>query len=249
MTDNPNSDPAQLEQIIGYTFNRKDLLLNALTHRSYANEALPQKIEDNERLEFLGDAVLGMLISHYLVDKHPRYSEGKLSKVKSFLVSKSTLAKIGHNLNLGEYLRLGKGEQSGLGQTKGSLLANALEAIIGAVYLDGGIERAKEFVLGQFAGMAYETAGRDEIENYKGILQELAQTELGKTPAYKLVRVTGPEHRRIFEIELKLNDQYRVSAQGYSKKQAEQEAARKLFEQVQQNRSSPTDPAGSEQAP
>ncbi len=213
-------------------FNDTALLVSALTHRSYANEMQSPEITDNERLEFLGDAILGMVISHYLVWKYPLYSEGKLSKLKSYLVSRSALAGLARNLNLGEYLRLGKGEMTASGHTKDSLLANTFEAVIGAIYLDGGVENVKGFILQQIAGLSDEIARREGVENYKGALQELVQTELGQTPIYQLLEVTGPQHRRIFRVQLKLSDEYCVTAQGYSKKQAEQEAARLLFQRL-----------------
>jgi len=241
MSDNSDANLIQLQERINYSFNNVELLINALTHRSYANEAQPLKVEDNERLEFLGDAILGMFISHYLMDKYPHYCEGKLSKLKSYLVSKSALANLARNLNLGEYLRLGRGEHFTCGQAKDSLLANTFEALIGAIYLDGGVEAAGNFILAQFTTiLGCEVTDLYEVENYKGALQEFAQMKLGQTPVYKLVRVTGPEHRRIFEIQLKVNDEYCIAAQGHSKKQAEQEAARKLFQLLKLNYSPPS---------
>lgn len=215
----------ELESEIGHPFGRRELLDRAMTHSSCANE---QGLEaDNEQLEFLGDSVLGFVISDRLVRHFPEFNEGKLSKLKSFLVSAKNLYQVAEHLNLGKYLRLGRGEEKTGGRVKQALLVDALEALIAALYLDGGLQTAERFV-DQFVFTRVQEIDLQTLEmtDPKSALQEKLQA-LKRTPAeYSIVRETGPDHCKVFTVEIRVGEDFRGVAEGMSKKVAEQEAAR-----------------------
>jgi ribonuclease III len=226
-------DLSALEQRIGYSFREPAILDRALTHRSRANEDATGSTIDNESLEFLGDAVLGFVMADLLFRDFPQFDEGQKSKIKATLVSTATLAQLSRRLGLGEFLALGRGEEKTGGRKKQALLADSYEAVIAAIYLDGGIEAARAFVSGQFAEdledvRSPEFWGRD----YKSALQELVQSRELSLPDYSVAAESGPDHRKIFQVEVKVRGDVLGSARGPSKKAAEQEAARKAIEKL-----------------
>jgi ribonuclease-3 len=219
----------RLEQELGHRFQDPPLLARALTHSSHTHETLgAQSGCDNEQLEFLGDAVLGFLVSARLVAAYPQYPEGRLSKWKAHLVSAAHLVQAARALRLGEYLQLGRGEELSGGRTKRALLANAVEAVIAALYLDGGIEAAERFVEKFIIGDALDrTEPRDELfEDYKSALQEWLQAAKLPQPRYFVVQERGPQHHKTFTVEVRIGADYSVQAEGPAKKAAAQEAAR-----------------------
>ena len=212
-----------LEKKLGYTFRCKEQLQAALYHSSYANEHRCCGVSSNERLEFLGDAVLGLVTADYLYHKHPDLPEGDLTRMRAALVCEESLYEVAQRLGLGSELRLGKGEEAGGGRERPSIIADAVEAVLAAVYLDGGIGSARKliqkFILDR---EAEKSASRD----YKTALQELVQRESGQVLAYQLVGEEGPDHDKRFFVEVDLNGTPVGSGQGRSKKEAEQMAAK-----------------------
>jgi ribonuclease-3 len=223
----------ELERKLGYTFLNRQLLTNALTHRSRVSE-LGESAErtDNERLEFLGDAVLGFVVSEELVQQNPTGREGLLSRLKSHLVSSTHLHSCALEIGLGEYVLLGKGEELSGGRERKSLLADAMEALIAALYLDGGMEPARAFIHHQILKEALQNPEQvDEITqlNHKSLLQETAQTRGLPSPRYVTVGSSGPEHAKQFMVEARIGDQLAAKATGSSKKIASQSAAKLLL--------------------
>ncbi|MGE5357551.1 MAG: ribonuclease III [Bacteroidales bacterium] len=226
-------DFAALEDRLGYRFRQPQILERALTHRSLANEDATGAIMDNESLEFLGDAVLGFSIADTLFRRFPEYDEGQKSKLKSLLVSTPTLARLARQLELGEFLMLGRGEEKTGGRRKQALLADGYEAVIAAVYVDGGIEAARAFIARQFATLIDEVreptfGGRD----HKSALQEYLQGHEQPLPEYLVASESGPDHRKLFQVEVRVRDEVIAQASGRSKKEAEQEAARAALEKL-----------------
>lgn len=212
-----------LEERLGYSFQNRTLLENALTHSSYANEHRDAGMPSNERLEFLGDSVLGMVVADHLYREHPQMPEGELTRTRAALVCEGSLVEVARTLDLGRYLRLGKGEDAGGGRERPSILADATEAMIAAIYLDGGIAPARRLIrrliLDREAQMAVD-------RDYKTALQELVQRRKGSAIAYKLVQETGPDHCRVFVMEVSVGDAVAGRGEGRTKKAAEQAAAK-----------------------
>jgi ribonuclease-3 len=238
-----------LESALGHEFHDPALLEQALTHSSHAHEwearaSSPSGGRDNEQLEFLGDAVLGFVVSQELFERFPQFQEGQLSKVRAHLVSAKHLVQVATELQLGRYLRLGRGEEKSGGRAKQALLVNALEAVLAALYLDAGMEKAREFVLGRVVHPELERLGEGGIAgfpvtDYKSALQEFLQAAGRPQPAYSVVEEHGPEHRKTFTIELRVHDggghgsPLLVSrAEGSTKKKAEQRAAKEALENL-----------------
>ena len=218
-----------LQKRLSYNFINVDLLREAITHKSYVNENPDLNAKDNERLEFLGDAVLDLAISSYLVENFPHYQEGELSKFKSMMVSEPSLSKIASDLDIGEYLLLGRGEEHTGGRKKESLLANALEAIIAAIYLDGGLQAADGFVRMVFVAQI-QTITREGISlDYKTDLQEYCQGHDLELPSYRVSKEIGPDHKKTFEVELLINGEVLGLGIGKNKKEAEQRAAKEAL--------------------
>lgn len=211
-----------LETKLGYTFRDRTLLENALTHSSYSNEN-HTPCGSNERLEFLGDAILGMVTADFLYREHPDLPEGDLTRTRAALVCEDSLVEVARELGLGEYLRLGKGESSGGGRERPSIQADAVEAVLAAIYLDGGIGSARKFI--QKFILTREIAGLVKPRDHKTALQELVQRESGQVLQYRLVGEEGPDHNKRFFVEVALNGQSIGSGSGRSKKEAEQAAA------------------------
>jgi ribonuclease-3 len=222
-----------LELVIGYRFRDRGLLEHAMTHKSRAAEDASGGVADNESLEFLGDAVLGLVVAAALFHQYPDYDEGQKSKIKAALVSTVTLARMADRLSLGEHLLLGRGEEKTGGRRKQALLADGYEALIAAIYLDGGIEHARAFVAREFAALLAEAhAAGAAGQDYKSALQELVQSRNAPLPEYRLVGTVGPDHRKLFQVEVVVRGEPLAEATGASKKEAEQEAARLALEHL-----------------
>ncbi|RKI68784.1 ribonuclease III [bacterium 1xD42-67] len=220
-----------LEEKLGYTFQDPALLENALTHSSRANESRG-KLASNERLEFLGDSILGMAVADHLYRNHPDLPEGELTRTRAALVCEESLVEVAQELGLGGYLRLGKGESSGGGRERPSIQADAVEAVLAAIYLDGGIGSARRFV--QRFILSREVASLTKPRDHKTALQELVQRESGQVLQYRLVGEEGPDHDKRFFVEVLLNGTAIGSGSGRSKKEAEQMAAAAAIETLDQ---------------
>ncbi len=214
-----------LENNLEYLFEDRSLLSNALCHRSYLNENQSSCETDNERLEFLGDAVIGLCVGQMLMDGDPSKPEGELSKLRSNLVSEPGLARMARAIDLGRHIKLGKGEFMSGGSDKNSILSDAFEAVVAAVYLDGGFDKAREILRRLFGGAVKRILVSSRTVDYKSCIQEYAQEHYGTTPDYCVVREMGPDHDKTFEISLTL-DMLTARGMGKTKKAAEQDAAR-----------------------
>lgn len=216
----------------------------ALTHKSYCNEHRDEDCQDNERLEFLGDAVVDLAISHRLMERFPAASEGELSKLRALIVNEEALAKIARKIGLGDLLLLGRGEELTGGREKSSVLADALEAVLGAIYKSGGMDRAMELVDRFFSdildGVAVGRAGQD----YKTRLQEDVQNRLRVSPRYRVVSESGPDHEKIFEVEVTIGAEIFARSTGRSKKEAEQAAAQKTLAMFHEGPATEEKPVG-----
>lgn len=224
---------ALLEGCTRVKFARPELALVALTHKSYCNEHKDEPQDDNERLEFLGDAAVDLAVGHRLMERFPSADEGELSKLRALIVNEEGLARVGRSLGLGEQLLLGRGEELTGGREKASLLANCIEAVIGAIYLGNGqtavLAFVDEFFAQAFEGVAEGRQGRDHKSN----LQEAAQSRLKANPRYRVVAESGPEHEKVFEVEVSINGELFGRSTGRSKKEAEQAAAEKALDLLQ----------------
>jgi ribonuclease-3 len=223
-----------LQQAIGYRFRDRGLLEHAMTHTSRANEDVSGGVHDNESMEFLGDAVIGFVIADVLFREFPEFDEGQKSKTKASLVSTATLARQAERLTLGEHLLLGRGEEKTGGRRKQALLADGYEALIAAIYLDGGIEHARAFITREFGGLLAEVRqhGVAGPQDYKSALQELLQGRELPLPEYRLVGTLGPDHRKLFQVEVVVNGESLAESTGPSKKEAEQDAARAALDKL-----------------
>ncbi len=219
-----NRNLKALENELGYTFQNPALLDRALTHSSYANER--EALGDNERLEFLGDSVLGFITAEYLFSEHKGVPEGELTRLRAYAVCEKSLDVYAREIGLGDYLLLGKGEERTGGRERASVLSDAFEAVIAAIYLDGGMEPAKKFVL-RFVHPYVEA--KPVFKDYKTMLQEVTQKNPGETLEYVLVSESGPDHDKHFEVEVHLNSNVIGRGSGPSKKKAEQDAAREAL--------------------
>lgn len=221
-----------LENKLDYKFKNKTLLKEALTHPSFQKRGLKDKTTNNQRLEFLGDSILDLIVTEKLFRKLVSFSEGRLTKIKSVLVSKDTLAKWANHLFLGKYIILGKGEDLTGGRKKSSILADSFEALLGAIYLDSGLKKAKK-IISPFIKTEIELIIRGKHEeDYKTLLQENSQKEMKCLPKYCLIKEKGPDHRKIFCIEVRLKKITYGTGTGESKKEAEQDAARDALKKL-----------------
>ncbi len=215
-------DIANFEQVIGYTFNNKDLLIQAFTHSSFVNEMKINKKQDYERLEFLGDAILEMISSEYLFKRYPEKKEGEMSKIRASLVCEPALAYGSEQINLRQYIQLGKGEEATGGRNKESIIADIMEAVIGALFLDGGLDESKRFIY------SYVLNNADSMQMFsdsKSILQEFVQGENLGQIRYEICGESGPEHDKIFDVRVFVGDKNYGEGTGKTKKAAEQKAA------------------------
>lgn len=223
----------ELSERLSYTFNDITLLDLSLTHSSYANENPDLAQENNERLEFLGDAVLQLCISDILVKKFPDYAEGQLSKVRAAMVNEHPLAGLAREYRIGDYLLLGRGEDHSGGREKDSLLGDAVEAILGAIYLDGGYEETLLFIGATFQSLVNEWLESPIYLDYKSLLQEASQGRFKLMPQYRIASASGPDHDKTFEIEATIGDIISTTGIGKNKKEAEQKAARKALQKLE----------------
>ena len=217
-----------LETAIGYKFKNIQLLQNALTHSSYANEQWHDSLKSNERLEFLGDSILGMLVAEHLYKTQPDRPEGVLTRMRADMVCEQTLAKVAAKIELGRHLMLGNGEEQGGGRNRNSILADAVESVIAACFLDGGMEAAQQFI-DRFI-LVEVPVRRMHNADYKTALQELVQQKKNQVLSYALIGESGPDHDKKFDVEVKLNGTVVGTGSGSSKKRAEQDAARNAME-------------------
>ncbi len=217
-----------LEQNLGYSFKNKNLLVNALCHSSYANE-VRNGTTSNERLEFLGDSVLSVVVADYLYNNFKDLPEGELTKLRASLVCEKSLCTFSRELGLGEFLKLGKGEEKGGGRERDSILADAFEAVLAAMYLDGGMEIASKHVL-RFILPELSHTDDEVFKDYKTALQEIIQRNPEETVSYILTAESGPDHNKMFEVEVHLNSNVIGKGKGKSKKAAEQSAAKQALE-------------------
>lgn len=220
-----------MDEINGYHFRDPSLLKTALTHTSYANENRELRLRHNQRLEFLGDSVLSILVSDYIYKNYPWLPEGQLTKIRATVVCEKTLASCAGPMGVGDMLYLGKGEALTGGRRRSSVLADAFEAILGAVYLDGGMEAAKNYLLPILVPRIKEAAKQIGTQDHKTTLQELVQKTPGKKIEYHIVDERGPDHNRIYEVEVTINKEVMGHGVGHSKKEAEQMAAKQAIEQ------------------
>ncbi len=220
-----------LESKLKYNFKDKQLLIKALSHSSFANELKSKniKVEYNERLEFFGDSVLSLTVSEYLYTSYPDLTEGELSKVRAGTVCEKALAKFAREIDLGKYLFLGHGEEITHGRERASILADAFEAILAAMFIDGGIEPVKSFLLPFATEEIRQIIARGNTKDYKSMLQQFVQQEQGDVLEYKLVKESGPAHERIFETEASLNNNVIGKGSGKSKRESEQNAAKEAL--------------------
>ncbi|MBI4464664.1 MAG: ribonuclease III [Acidobacteria bacterium] len=230
----PCENWAELEQTIGYCFTDEGPLVRALTHRSYVRESPAGESESNEQMEFLGDSILGFLVSEVLVRQFPQATEGQLSKLKAQLVSSRHLCPVARQMALGQYLRLGKGEEQSGGRTKRALLVDALEALLAAIYLDGGMEPARVFV----QRWVFQAADWQALQaaDYKSELQELLQEWHAPPARYVVIQERGPEHQKIFTVQIRVGSQTLAQGEGESKKAAQQEAAQMALARLREQK-------------
>ena len=219
-----------LETAIGYRFKNISLLQNALTHSSYANEHWHNSLKSNERLEFLGDSILGMVVAEYLYKSFPDRPEGELTRMRADMVCEKTLAAVAMRIELGQHLLLGNGEEQGGGRSRDSILADAVESVIAASFLDGGMAAARQFI-DKFI-LVEVPVKKLHNADYKTALQELVQQKKNQTLSYALVGESGPDHDKRFEVEVSLNGRVIGTGSGSSKKRAEQMAAMKALESL-----------------
>jgi ribonuclease III len=219
------ASPREISQQLGIKFNNILLLIRALTHRSYLNEN-PDALEDNERLEFLGDAVLDFLVGAWLYNRFPEMPEGYLTRLRSAIVRTDQLAKFAQELELGEFMRLGRGENEGGGREKPGLLCATFEALIGALYLDQGIDVVQKYIAPMLEEAAKQILSAQKDKDPKSLLQEWAQSQGFGTPLYRLVSAHGPDHAKVFEVEVLINNEKYGQGIGHSKQVATKAAAR-----------------------
>ncbi|QCT93720.1 ribonuclease III [Caminibacter mediatlanticus TB-2] len=216
----------ELQKSLGYQFKDEKLITEALTHRSYSKEF------NNERLEYLGDAVLDLIVGEYLYNLFPKAEEGILSKLRAALVNEESFDKLAKRLNLGKYLFLSPAEENNKGREKPSILSSAFEALIGALYLESGFDKAKEIALKLLKEEYPKITPEELLKDYKTTLQEITQAHFGVVPEYRLLSATGPDHKKEFEIGVFINDREYARAKGRSKKAAQQEGARLTIEKL-----------------
>jgi len=220
---------SRLNKTVGYSFKQPELLLQAFTHSSYVNEHIDSSLQDNERLEFLGDAVLDLVISHLLMERFQNAEEGDLSKYRAMIVDEAGLYQVALVLQLGDFLLLGKGEEQSQGREKPSILANTVEALLGAIYLEAGYDETMKIISRLFSFLIERVGTKEMIHDFKSLLQEYTQQIFKTLPKYRLVEESGPAHDRTFNVVLTLDGKVLSEQQGKSKKEAEQKAAREAF--------------------
>lgn len=224
-------DLAGFEKLIGIEFKNKEILRQAFTHRSYLNENKGLKAKHNERLEFLGDAVLELVITDYLYKEYPTKNEGDMTSIRSALVNAQTCALVAQNLEVNDYLLLSRGEAKDVGRARSYILANTLEAIIGAIYIDQGYDKASDFIIKNIAPMTEEIVKQELWVDAKSKFQERAQDVVGVTPSYKTIKEEGPDHDKTFTVGVFIQNEMIAEGTGDSKQDAEQSAARNALKE------------------
>ena len=224
----------ELEKKLNYTFRNPELLHEALSHSSYANEHRSAGRRSNERLEFLGDSVLGFVTAEFLFVQHPDLPEGDLTRIRAALVCEQSLYEVARKLDLGAYLKLGRGEEAGGGRQRTSILADATEAVFAAVYLDGGIGAASDLIHRVLLDAEKEEAVEERRRDYKTALQELIQRQADQVLSYRMIGEEGPDHDKTFRAQVLLNDQPVGTGSGHSKKEAEQSAAKDALSRLEE---------------
>lgn len=223
---------SKLEKLIKYEFKNKDFLKEALTHRSYLNENPSWKFQHNERLEFLGDAVLELIVTEILFDKYPKYDEGQLTTFRAALVNYQMLASVSKEFSLEKFLLLSHGEAKDMGRARDVILANAFESLVGAIYLDGNYKQVKEFIERFVMPHLEEVIEKGLYRDAKSLLQEKTQADLKLTPAYKVLEEVGPDHKKLFTVGVYFGDKLITTGKGLSKQDAEVEAAKKALQNL-----------------
>ena len=223
---------SELEKRLSYSFRDITFLETALTHRSYVNENPQLAMADNERYEFLGDSVLGLCVSDLLIKKYADFAEGTLSKIRAAIVNEKPLAELASRLEIGSCLLLGKGEEISGGRSKDSLLANAFEAVIAAIYLDSGFTRTKSILKKLMGSLLNDDSLHSQYFDYKTALQEFCQKAYKTAPVYRIVDSCGPDHAKIFDVEVTIADKVIQYGSGKSKKEAEKQAAQKAWQEL-----------------
>lgn len=218
-------DPALLEQALGFTFSDRGLLIQALVHRSYHHEHPDETVLSNERLEFLGDAVLGMVIAQHLYHRYPEMSEGAMTSVRAAVVKTPTLARLGADLCLGDYMLMSKGEEAGGGRRRPAVLACAYEALLGAMLIDRGLDDTRRFIIARFEPIVATVVRDRQFKDDKTLLQEAVQGLLGITPRYTVVDTSGPDHEPLFTVQVNVENTVLGRGVGHNKREAEQLAA------------------------
>jgi len=223
---------SELQEVIGFPFDDHSLLREALVHRSYLNENPSFPSADNQRLEFLGDALLDFVAGDYLYRRYPKMREGELTSLRATLVKEESLARFAQALDLGRYLYLGRGEEESGGRERPSLLADAFEALVGALYLDGGLKPAESFILRFLEPETERIVAQGELRDYKSLFQEEAQRRFQSTPLYRTIDERGPDHNKVFTVEVLIEEKVCGRGEGTTKQAAEQEAARQALEKI-----------------
>ena len=224
----------ELERKLNYAFRNPALLQEALNHSSYANEHRAAHLHSNERLEFLGDSVLGFVTAEFLFQRHPEAPEGDLTRIRAALVCEQSLYEVAQRLDLGQYLKMGRGEEGGGGRERTSILADAVEAVFAAVYLDGGMDAARALIHRCLLDAQRESVVEERRRDYKTALQELVQRQADQVLTYHMIGEAGPDHDKTFQAEVQLNGSAIGAGSGHSKKEAEQSAARDALEKMGQ---------------
>ncbi|MGM0369143.1 MAG: ribonuclease III [Bacillota bacterium] len=222
----------EIQSELGIEFNDLELLTRALTHKSYSNERRQESLKDNERLEFLGDAVLDLVVNQYLFMEYPAHPEGELAQIRSVVVSAPTLAEKSREIDLGNYLLLGKGEEATGGRKRNSILADGFEALIGSIYLDQGLEVARKFILDLLITNINNVEQGNHIQDYKTLLQELVQKSSDQRPYYEVIKEEGPDHNKSFTVKVTFKDEILGVGRGSSKKRAQQSSAKEAIEKL-----------------
>lgn len=221
-----------LEKQVGFKFKDLSFLSQALTHSSYVYESNKKAEASNERLEFLGDVILSLIVSEYIYNQYPEYTEGSLAKMRATVVARVVLAKRGKLIDLGKYLLLGKGEEATGGRERESILADTFEALIGAMYLDQGLTKVRKFVLGQLKEEIGLVEKNRHVRDSKTLLQEFTQNEFKALPKYEIIKMRGPDHKQVFEMKVLIKRDVYGIGEGKSKKEAEQNAAREALKNL-----------------
>ena len=222
----------KIQKEIDVSFDDLNLLQRSLTHKSHANEKRDLDIKNNERLEFLGDSVLDLVVSEYMFFKYPEHPEGELAKIRSVVVSAPVLAQKANEINLGDYLLLGKGEEMTGGRRRDSILADAFEALVGGIYLDQGLAVVEKFILDLLLSDITRVETGEHIHDYKTLLQEIVQKESNSRPEYNVIKEEGPDHNKKFTVQVNFEDEVVGVGRGSSKKEAQQNAAQDAFNKV-----------------